>query len=146
MTDHLEGTVTPDEAVRRAVRIVKAPSMAALFAPLGVLVLLMELGAVPDEGTVGVIWFVATFVVAFGGAWIIWSVQVPRWRLWAYRAVEDVPALKRLAVQRQIIWPEGHFFEKTEFASSSLKEELRRLETEKRTSRAVAGGSSEAPR
>lgn len=120
--------VSPEAAVRRAVWMVQVPSMAVLLGPLGAVVLLMELSVLPSEGTAAVMWTVASFLSGFVGGWLVWSLQVPRWRAWAYRAVQDIEALKRLAVQRQIIWPEGHIFEKTELASKALKEELERLE------------------
>jgi hypothetical protein len=63
-------------------------------------------------------------------AWAAWSVLVPRWRLWAYRRVENLDSLRQAAVAVGLIWPEGHLFQKTEIASMALKRELARLEQE----------------
>lgn len=73
-------------------------------------------------------------------SWLGWSSQVTRWRLWAYRRVDDVQALKAAAVSASLIWPEGHFFEKTEFRSPDQAAELQRLE---RTS--IARGATRPP-
>jgi len=48
-------------------------------------------------------------------AWIWWSYAVPRWRRWALSAGVDPEELQRLAQKQLLVWPKGHFFEKTEF-------------------------------
>ncbi|MDE2148796.1 MAG: hypothetical protein KGJ55_02945 [Gammaproteobacteria bacterium] len=53
----------------------------------------------------------------FAAAWLWWSLSVPRWRLWAYRRVSSVGALKRAAFEARLTWPDGSFFEKTEIKS-----------------------------
>lgn len=73
-------------------------------------------------------WFGPTFFISIFGGWLIWSVQVPRWRLWSYQRVKDITELKEAAVYKQIIWPEGSFFQKTEWASKSVWDEIKRLE------------------
>ena len=54
-------------------------------------------------------------------AWTAWSVLVPRWRVWAYERVDDLDELKRLARERNLIWPDGHFFERTELRSKAQR-------------------------
>tara|TARA_R100000149_G_C5880943_1_gene146087 strand:+ start:12058 stop:12846 length:789 start_codon:yes stop_codon:yes gene_type:complete len=71
---------------------------------------------------------VGFILCGIGLAWLVWSVQVPRWRVWAYRRVESLPALKEAAVDASLIWPEGHIFERTEIRSRAQTDELRRLE------------------
>ena len=71
---------------------------------------------------------VLVLTLSFAAAWFAWSVQVPRWRVWAYRHVSDIEALKASAVSAGLIWPEGHFFQRTEFRTAAQSDELARLE------------------
>lgn len=80
------------------------------------------------SGEAGLVVVIGLLVAALPSAWIGWSVQVPRWRLWAYRRVADIEALKSAAVSASLIWPEGHFFERTEFRSRDQVAEMSRLE------------------
>jgi len=59
-------------------------------------------------------------------AWVWWSREVPPWRIWALRNVDDWPSLERAAVLTGLIWPRGSIFEKTEIKSP----EQRTLEAE----------------
>jgi hypothetical protein len=124
----METPVSPEEALRRAFWMVKLPSMAVLLGPLLTFVLLAKLKYVPSIGYPGMKWAAPFFLVSFVGGWLVWSIQVPRWRLWAYRRVNDIALLKELAVERHIIWQDGSIFEKTEIASPHVRDELRRLE------------------
>src|SRR5262245_4439002 len=47
--------------------------------------------------------------------WIWWAFMVPRWRAWALARVTDASRLHRWAIGFGIEWPQGSFFEKTEF-------------------------------
>lgn len=106
--------------------------MAAFFVPALVCFLLAEWEYLPRYGMEGFKWFFFVFVGGLTASWLIWSIQVPRWRLWAYRQVDDLDVLKQEAVARQIIWPTGSFFERTEIASNKVREEILRLERTKR--------------
>jgi hypothetical protein len=116
------------EAMQRAFWTVKLPSLAMFFLPLGTYVALAEWGYLPSIGYAGMTWALSVFALSIVGSWLIWSVQVPRWRLWAYQRVDDIELLKELAVERQYIWPEGSFFQKTELMSKSVRNQLRALE------------------
>ena len=72
------------------------------------------------------------FPVGFSLGWLTWSVLVPRWGLWAYQRVDDIEELKIYAAAANVIWPEGHFFERTEIASAEVREKLRALEALKK--------------
>ena len=124
--------VTLSEAIRRAFWTVKLPSLAMFFLPLGACVVLARWGAIPNVGWAGLKWFFPAFALSFLGSWLVWSVQIPRWRLWAYQRVDDIGLLKQFAVERQYIWPEGSFFEKTELMSHSVRSQLRALEANAR--------------
>lgn len=68
------------------------------------------------------------FALSFLVSWFAWSIQCPRWRVWAYRRVDDIGALKSSAVSAGLIWPEGHFFQRTELRTAAQSAELIRLE------------------
>ena len=68
------------------------------------------------------------FVLGFIAAWSWWSYMVPRWRVWAWSRVRNLKGLRVRAVRAGLIWPEGHFFEKTELRSKELRNEIARLE------------------
>lgn len=89
------------------------------------------LAAHPTLPTVPLIASIVLFAVGgWVAAWSWWSWQVPKWRIWALRNVTDWLELKRRAVEDKLIWPDGHFFEKTEIKSAEQREveaELRRI-------------------
>lgn len=76
-------------------------------------------------------WSLLLILLVLVAPWFAWSFQVTRWRLWAYRRVRDLNALKAEAIARSVIWPSGHFLEKTEFRTRKQKLELGRLERER---------------
>ncbi len=121
--------ISTDEALKRALWHIKVPSMTVLFVPLIIYVTFAKLNYVPPIGYEGLKWFAPVFIISIGGSWLIWSIQVPRWRLWSYQRVNDIAHLKEEAEYSQIIWPEGSFFQKTELASKKVWDEINRLES-----------------
>ena len=89
---------------------------------------------------------VAGFMLGFVCSWLAWSSQITRWRVWAYRRVADIDALKSAAVSASLIWPEGHFFERTEFRSRDQIAELSRLEMASLVRKASGALPVERPR
>ena len=65
------------------------------------------------------VFMIFSVVSGFILAWTWWSVMVPKWRLWAYRRVDDIFQLKAKAVEVGLTWPDGHFFEQTEIKSKA---------------------------
>jgi len=58
-------------------------------------------------GTVGAIIVVVVWVLLpFVGAWTWWSVNVPRWRIWALKRTTDWPSLQVEAISVGLIWDE----------------------------------------
>lgn len=100
--------------------------MTLQFGPLLIFVLFAD--KEHSVGMKGMQWFSIALFGGFFLGWLAWSVLVPRWRLWAYERVQDISELKTYAVDAKIIWPEGHFFERTEIAPSKLQIRLRELE------------------
>ena len=130
------GALTIDEAVRTGMVWVYGCVFVGFAIPLVGIGALDSIGfydrASGEAGLAAVLGLLAT---AFFTSWIAWSWQVPKWRLWAYRRVDDIEALKLAAVGVGLIWPEGHIFERTELRSEEQVQELRRLERESRTRR-----------
>jgi hypothetical protein len=123
----------------------KAVSRGLLFV-YGIVVPLLFLTALPsmlaaallrdDPGPITVAVVMVLTLAIWCGAWAAWSVLVPRWRLWAYRRVDDLDELKRQAAAAGLIWaennPVGRLFARTEIVPKSLRRELERLEHEHR--------------
>lgn len=120
--------VSPQKAVNRGLWTIVVPSMTVLTMPVVVFVVLVKLEYLGTTAPGGMNWALPAFLVSSLGSWLVWSTQVPRWRLWAYRRVNDVVSLKRLAVESRIVWPDGSFFERTEIMSRQVRDELRNLE------------------
>jgi hypothetical protein len=136
--------VTIDQAISHGTRIVNLPVFAFLCTPAVVLVggrhtLARLVGE--DAFSIAV---VILFCVCFIAAWLWWSVQVPKWRLWAYEHVENIPELKRRAIEAQLIWPDGSIFARTEIKSAAHAARERELEKSAgdiRVSTAVPGAA-----
>jgi hypothetical protein len=124
--------MTPSEALRHGFWTVKLPSMTLLLGPIGAYLIAAKLKVVPTFGTAGMLWAVPAFLIAFVGGWLVWSIQIPKWRLWAYERVDDIDALEEAAVGVQLIWPKGSIFERTEIASANTWARIRALEAAKR--------------
>lgn len=129
-------------SVRRAILAgmiwVNGSAMLGFALPIVLAIFISSLNGADEVGGPGVlIGLVLIFLSSFVAAWFAWSVQVPRWRVWAYRRVKDIEALKASAVSAGLIWPEGHFFQRTELRTAAQSLEMIRLE-EAATMRAVA--------
>lgn len=114
--------------------------------PIAVAVLISSMNGGDNVGGPGVlIGLVLTFLLSIAAAWFAWSVQVPRWRIWAYRRVNDIEALKASAVSTGLIWPEGHFLQRTELRTAVQSLEMIRLEdaATRRTVVSVADGQAD---
>jgi hypothetical protein len=90
----------------------------------------MNRGWLPDRGMPGLEHTAPIFVFAFVGGWLAWSLQVPKWRLWAYEHIEDIQALKAAAIEDKIIWPDRSIFTRTEIASAAVWLRIRELEAQ----------------
>lgn len=85
-----------------------------------------------DNGEIEWKMFSIILIGGFVSAWVWWSTAIPKWRLWAYRRVDDIPLLKQKAVAAMLTWPDGHFFERTEIKSKSIERSKRPLKNEER--------------
>jgi hypothetical protein len=101
-----ESRLTPEEAVRRGQLLINGP---ICF----ILVIGPVIGALLGSLEVALIGFVTCFILG----WLWWSFSVPGWRDWAKRNGADEGRTQMLAQSGRVplVWPRGHFFEKTEF-------------------------------
>ena len=110
--------MSPSRAILIGQCFVNGPVFALLFGPS---LIVWQLSGAPAVISVVVGWrLLASFGISFALAWLWWSISVPRWRVWAYARVEDVAALKQLAVEARLTWPDGSIFERTELKSPAL--------------------------
>ncbi len=101
--------ITVMQAIHRGLNFVNGPVLLLLIGPAALVTWLF-----PHAATLG--W--ASMAGGFIAAWLWWSWSVPRWRLWAYQRVDNIAELKRAAVVARLVWPDGHFFERTELKSA----------------------------
>ena len=63
-------------------------------------------------------WVEGTLVlIGFVCAWSWWSVNVTLWRRWAARRGVDIEELQWRGENASILWPKGHFLERTEIGN-----------------------------
>lgn len=69
------------------------------------------------------------FVISFILGWLVWSLLIPKWRIWAFEKINEKlhTALKEEAVKAKLIWPDGHLFEKTEIRSAEQKAKIKAI-------------------
>ena len=124
-----QNSISVQQAIARAFWTVKLPSLFFLLGPFFICQFFTS--RAQWIGNPGFKLFAMSFGSGFVLGWLAWSVLVPRWRLWAYKRVPDIDALKAQAVAAQLVWPEGHFFQRTELASSRVWREISALEQQK---------------
>ena len=66
-------------------------------------------------------------IIGFIMAWLIWSVMITKWRVWAFENVQHVHELKKRAIDEKLIWHDGSIFEKTEIRTAEEKQKLKNL-------------------
>ncbi len=86
-----------------------------------------------------------SFALLISGCWIGWmwlSLMISRWRVWAWRRVDDMRGLLLKAVRAGLIWSKGHLFERTEFRPTAIRKEIEILEEMDIQTEAAAAQSS----
>ena len=117
--------ITPIRAVVVGCLLVNGPVYVLLFGPS---IIVWWLDGAPQvlKGAVAIHMAIA-FGLSFCAAWLWWSLVIPRWRVWAYERVSDIPRLKELAVRARLTWPDGSIFAKTEIKPQPLADRERQL-------------------
>lgn len=123
-------TITSEQALRKAFWTIKLPSMICFFGPFVIFLIWANSPSAHGAGIRGLWYFIAAILGGFILSWLVWSCGVPRWRLWAYQRVADIETLKREAEAAQLLWPEGHFLERTELSSKGMRQRITQLERE----------------
>jgi hypothetical protein len=95
-----------ETAIRIGILWVNFPILPIMFGPLA----LAQYGFAAKSGWVSG----ATLAFGFVAAWVWWSVNVSMWRRWAVRRGVDAWTLQQRAVEATLVWPQGHFLERTE--------------------------------
>lgn len=105
-------TISVDEAIKKGQLNVNLPVRIIQYTLFLLCFLLIKYTSTPG-------WIILTVVIlSFVLPWLYWSFAITRWRLWAFKNVNDVYRLERTAVEKKLIWPRGHFFEKTEIRTT----------------------------
>jgi hypothetical protein len=126
----MHGTVTIEEAIRQGKKSVYGLGRMPLILNAALAFLFYCFQGRLNSQIVNVALNISlvTLIPAWIFMWLWWSVQVPKWKLWAYASVNDVVALKIAAIKAGIIWPDNHIFEKTEICSKDIREQIHQLE------------------
>jgi hypothetical protein len=66
-------------------------------------------------------WFALALPLGWLIGWTWWSFAAPRWRLWALSRGVQPRALQWYAEKARLLWPVGHWGERTEFGSSAVR-------------------------
>ncbi|HTU64856.1 MAG TPA: GNAT family N-acetyltransferase [Steroidobacteraceae bacterium] len=97
---------------------VNGPVLLLIFVPAWTFGELVKRGVIGRQHNgIGLV----VFVVGIALAWLWWSLSVPRWRLWAYERVANIPRLKAEAVGYGLTWSDGSVFAKTEIKSATQR-------------------------
>ena len=100
--------ISIEAALKKAQNMITIPSMAAMFGTMILVYVLGENGIVPKS------MIAPGFLLSIIFGWIVWSMQVPKWKIWAYERVNDINELKEEAIQSKIIWKDSSIFTKSE--------------------------------
>lgn len=114
--------ISVDKAIKRGHLIVNVPVFIAIIGCPALALYLLEKNLIQGWG-VGI-----SFLIGFVLAWLIWSLMITKWRVWAFENVRNVHELKKRAIDEKLIWPDGNIFEKTEIRNSADKRKLKNLE------------------
>jgi hypothetical protein len=93
----------------------KDVSLVSAFLMIGVFITTIILSVFVIDDKSG-IFTGSGLILGFVLSWLWWSYSVPRWREWALKQPGINPdELQKAAEVATLVWPKGHFFEKTEF-------------------------------
>ncbi|MCD2260284.1 hypothetical protein [Psychroserpens luteolus] len=103
--------VSVDKAIKRGHLTINVPVILCLIGCPALAVFLSKKDIIPS-------WMIAiAIILGLGLGWLIWSILITKWRIWAFEHVRNVHELKKRAIEEKLIWADGHVFEKTEIRS-----------------------------
>lgn len=115
-----QNEITVNEAIKTGNVRVNGPVFLLIFAPVLLSIFLPKY--IATNSFVGI-----SLVVCIALAWLWWSWMLPKWRLWAFENVDDIEHLIDRAIQSNLMWPPGHFFQKTEIKTNLQKQKMERI-------------------
>lgn len=118
----MRGNVSVQEALKKGRFTLVYLPMLILLGSIGVTIYLVH-SALVFGWTMPVL-----IIMGFISSWLVWSINVNKWKVWAFENVRNVHELKRKAIEEKLIWPDGSWFEKTEFKNNEQKQKLKYLE------------------
>ena len=100
-------------AIAQGQKEITGPSAAIM---IGLLIASLILGVFVLGRGATTVWVMGVgFASSFVLSWLWWSYKTPRWREWAIKQPGvKADELQRAAEVAMLVWPKGHFFEKTE--------------------------------
>lgn len=119
----MKNNVSVDEALVKGRQMVTQPVQTIIVGGVILTILMGWWKLIPVWG------YPVGFLISLALAFLWWSVSVTTWRLWAFEHVRNVHELKKRAIKESIIWPDNHFFEKTEIRSATDKAKWIALQT-----------------
>ncbi|GAB3246259.1 hypothetical protein [Chitinimonas naiadis] len=93
--------------VTTGVLLVNVPTLPLMIAPLAIL----QYGFHPTPPLP----HIGALLVGFVLAWLWWSIAVSKWRRWAVRRGMTADEAQYYGEQASMLWPRGHFLERTEW-------------------------------
>ena len=107
--------VTVEEALRKGHRMVTIPGYIILFTLIGTFIVLGEFEIISNNQ------IIMGLGISILIPWLFWSFMITKWRLWAFKNVENFDELNSKAIQQKLIWPKGNIFGKTEIRNKREK-------------------------
>lgn len=101
--------------------MITIPTMLTMFGLMIVFFVLDGNGIIPKQFSLPGLLF------SIFASWIVWSIQVPKWKVWAYTQVDDIEELKRSAVESKLIWNDSSIFTRTEIWNKKQKLAIQKL-------------------
>lgn len=96
------------------------PGMLVMFGLMGLSYYLYEIDFISKPI------LIIGIVISFISGWIIWSLFIAKWRIWAFEKIDEKfhYQLKKEAIKVKLIWSDGHIFEKTEIRTEEQKAKI----------------------
>ena len=117
--------ITTEKAIQKGQKMITIPSMISMFGLMVLFYLLTENGII-SKG-----YFLIGMLLSFLSGWIVWSIQVPKWKVWAFTHVENIEDLKKEAIDAKLIWKDSNIFTKTEIWKKEQRQTIEKLENQK---------------
>jgi membrane protein YdbS with pleckstrin-like domain len=113
---------TAKKAISRGHLIVSLPVFVLIIGAIQAGKWVIKKEAIPDSLAIVII------LLGIALAWLWWCIAVVKWKLWAYKSVENIAELKQKAVKSGLIWPAGHLMEHSEIWRKKDRDKMRELE------------------